>query len=530
MLRDKKPGKPEDDPTTSLGASMLRRRLLQILSRATGITTLFKSNASNLHESESPNLVVSRKILVEGPPQNVVADLNWDQELQLMKVAYEERGTPYHFCREDYQRNIRGIPMNKHCQMMCVGPDLNVGGKHQHAIVTCGFNQQCCGKAIWGIKGNNQYPSVKERRLVLNEAFSNVQHDDKGVSLKSPYYELGTPVNWSFRGQWLSGKIIAHYPGDNDSMPYLVREDIRMWGHEKPHRLIYVLNDDVKKIRPHDDDVDDSIAVLSNQHQSPPVKSKKILPVLIKESASCPAINDIATPMHIKIVASSSAISDMISMTSAKTDSCRTLSPRSADGPPILSNSEKMVLEYYANIRSMSSLPPPSVNPNAWGTSSASEKSVFNCSTRSNDTEESSQKSVISTSSPPPSTPAVRSRRPTLTNTPLKLSKVAADRSQSPTRKDISFRCLSERESIRVRRESIVSIDSVRSRDDESHVDIDQLIVDYLSETDEQSDEQMEERMQEEESVRQQSTKDEEANTLARNALEEFETTGDGEN
>ena len=388
--------KPEDDPTTSLGASMLRHRLLQM-----GITRLFKSNASSLHESESPNLVVSGKILVEGPPlvEDVVADLNWDCDLQLMKVAYEERGTPYHFCREDYQRNISGIPMNKHCQMMCVGPGVTVGRKQQHAIVTCGFNQRCCGKAIWGTKGINQCPSIKERRLVLNEAYN------------MTYYELGTPVNWSFRGQWLSGKIIAHYPGDNDSMPYLVREDIRMWGHENPHRLIYVLNDDVKKVRPHDDDDDDdddSIAVLSN-HQLPTVKSRKILPVLIKESAFCPAISDMSTPMHIKIVASSSAISDKFSTTSAKTDSCRTLTPR------ILSNSEKMILDYFSNVQSTS---PPKINENVcctiWGTSSPCDRrSVTTKSLRRSK----ERFRPVTPTSPPSSTP-VRSRTSTLTPTP----------------------------------------------------------------------------------------------------------------
>ena len=73
-------------------------------------------------------------------------------------------------------------------------------------------------------------------------------------------------------------------------------------------------------------------------------------------------------------------------------------------------------------------------------------------------------------------------------------------------------------------RETILSgcIDSVRSRDDESHVDIDQLIVDYLSEIDETTDEQMEERKKQK--------KEWEANVLARNALEEFERLVDGEN
>ena len=163
---------------------MLHDRLVQMMRQATGRSKKYQEKMISLpnkeiniylNETGSPTSVVSRKVLMEDSPQNVVADLNWDCELQLMKVAYEERGTPYHFCREDYQRNISGIPMNKHCQMMCVGPGVTVGRKQQHAIVTCGFNQQCCGKVIWGTKGNNQCPSVKERRLILTEAFNNVQ-------------------------------------------------------------------------------------------------------------------------------------------------------------------------------------------------------------------------------------------------------------------------------------------------------------------------------------------------------------------
>ena len=86
---------------------MLHDRLVQMMRQATRRSTkcqekmmsLSKSNKSNLNEtgSPSPTSVVSRKVLMEDPPQNVVADLNWDYDLQLMKVAYEERGTPYHF-------------------------------------------------------------------------------------------------------------------------------------------------------------------------------------------------------------------------------------------------------------------------------------------------------------------------------------------------------------------------------------------------------------------------------------------------
>ena len=73
-------------------------------------------------------------------------------------------------------------------------------------------------------------------------------------------------------------------------------------------------------------------------------------------------------------------------------------------------------------------------------------------------------------------------------------------------------------------RETILSgcIDKVRSmHDDESHVDIDQLIIDYLSETDEETDGKMEVRKKQ---------KEWEANVLARNALEEFERLVDDEN
>ena len=64
---------PEDDPTTSMGASMLSHRLTQMMRRTTGISSP-KSNEYHLHVTESPNLVVSRKMLmVEDPSQNVVA-------------------------------------------------------------------------------------------------------------------------------------------------------------------------------------------------------------------------------------------------------------------------------------------------------------------------------------------------------------------------------------------------------------------------------------------------------------------------
>ena len=67
---------------------MLHDRLVQMMRQATGRSTKCQEKMTS---------VVSRKVLMKDPPQNVVADLNWDYDLQLMKVAYEERGTPYHF-------------------------------------------------------------------------------------------------------------------------------------------------------------------------------------------------------------------------------------------------------------------------------------------------------------------------------------------------------------------------------------------------------------------------------------------------
>lgn len=38
--------------------------------------------------------------------------------LRLMKKGYEERGVPYHFCREDYKRNKAGQSMNGFCETL----------------------------------------------------------------------------------------------------------------------------------------------------------------------------------------------------------------------------------------------------------------------------------------------------------------------------------------------------------------------------------------------------------------------------
>ena len=81
-------------------------------------------------------------------------------------------------------------------------------------------------------------------------------------------------------------------------------------------------------------------------------------------------------------------------------------------------------------------------------------------------------------------------------------------------------------------RETILSgcIDKVRSRKEEEQVDVDKLIIEYLSETDEDTDEEIEERKQNEVVLYEQNARDGEANALARKALEEFESLVDDEN
>ena len=69
--------------------------------------------------------------------ENLVADS--ELVLRLIKVAYQERGVPYHFCKADYERNKIGLAMNDQCCMLCVGPHRD--GK-KRAIVTCGSNQR----------------------------------------------------------------------------------------------------------------------------------------------------------------------------------------------------------------------------------------------------------------------------------------------------------------------------------------------------------------------------------------------------
>ena len=38
--------------------------------------------------------------------------------LRLMKKGFEERGVPYHLCREDYKRNKAGQSMNAYCSVL----------------------------------------------------------------------------------------------------------------------------------------------------------------------------------------------------------------------------------------------------------------------------------------------------------------------------------------------------------------------------------------------------------------------------
>jgi hypothetical protein len=64
--------------------------------------------------------------------------------------------------------------------------------------------------------------------------------------------------------------------------------------------------------------------------------------------------------------------------------------------------------------------------------------------------------------------------------------------------------------------------DSGMSTDVESHMDIDQVMIDYLNETDDETDEKKEERKQEEGALWKLKIDDGVANALARKALEEF--------
>jgi len=74
--------KPEDDPTTPLGASTLRHALLKLIRCSMGISRAKFNERNSLNDTESPSGIMSTKCLVDDP---TVADLNWDHELLLMK-------------------------------------------------------------------------------------------------------------------------------------------------------------------------------------------------------------------------------------------------------------------------------------------------------------------------------------------------------------------------------------------------------------------------------------------------------------
>ena len=460
--------KPENDPTTPMGASNLRHRLLQLIRYSTGISRAKHHESNSLTpDTESPTGVIPRKSLTDDPS---VADLNWDHELLLMKGAYEERGTPYHYCLDDSQRKINGIPMNQHCQMLCVGPGPLIGQEQQYAIVTCGFNQRCCdNQTTWGKPGNHPAsPSIKERRLVLNEAFTNVQRDFKGVCapliklksaeyFKSPYFAIGAPVKWKVQKKWLSGKVIAHYPGDDVLMPYLVREEVQ---EKDGHRRLYVLNDEeiLKDM--------DNHAIINTIINPNPLATKSVRGIL-------PMLKSISTP---------------VTAFTTHFERCKPLPPlhksfANDDAYPSIhpsirpSTSDKL----KARSRSMS-LTPPTINENV-------------CYNR--------PVTPISRSSAPASIP-VKSRTSILKPTSRRNSLLLP-----PVRGNIA------RGNNRLKRERIMVGDSGKSTDDDSHVDIDQLVIDYLSETDDETDEETEERKLEEGVVRKQKAEDGVANALA---------------
>ena len=221
--------------------------------------------------------------------------------LRLIKIAFKERGVPYHFCKADYERNKVGLPMNDSCDMLCVGPHRDISSKH-HAIVTCGSNQRLRGTAIWGTRGNSHrvpVPSKEGCELLLNQAFNHVQlsglHDN--ISMKRfqlpvlglpkhsgclrPRFAVGEIVKCKHMGQWISGKVIAHYPEEwvrkncnaMPVVPYLVRED------KFSRRLMYVLddNDDVI-VKRH------TSSVVQPPNQPPIPPSRRLLPQIFNDA------------------------------------------------------------------------------------------------------------------------------------------------------------------------------------------------------------------------------------------------------
>ena len=179
--------------------------------------------------------------------------------LRLMKKAYEERGVPYHLCREDYKRNKAGQSMNGFCEtlwyvtttipitvtILLTPPSIileSVGpGKNgTYAMVKCCSNQRLQDTSVWGTKGHfHTIPTAEERALLLNEAFSHVEAYDKektgclpqtkNLCSKSlpklpkhwtelnarPRIDIGELVECRYMGRWIGGKVAAHFPEES---------------------------------------------------------------------------------------------------------------------------------------------------------------------------------------------------------------------------------------------------------------------------------------------------------------------------
>ena len=268
---------------------------------------------------------------------------------------------------------------------------------------------------------------------------------------------MGAPVKWKVQKKWMSGKVIAHYPGDDVLMSYLVREEVQ---EKDGHRLLYVLNDEeiLKDM--------DNHAIINTIINPNPLATKSVRGIL-------PMLKSISTP---------------VTAFTTHFERCKPLPPlhksfANDDAYPSIhpsirpSTSDKL----KARTRSMS-LTPPTINENV-------------CYNRS--------VTPISRSSAPASIP-VKSRTSILKPTSRRNSLLLP-----PVRGNIA------RGNNRLKRERIMVGDSGKSTDDDSHVDIDQLVIDYLSETDDETDEETEERKLEEGVVRKQKAEDGVANALA---------------
>ena len=168
--------------------------------------------------------------------QWVMDDVELLVVLRLMKKSYEERGVPYHFCREDHKRNKAGQKMNEFCDVLCVGPGKN----GNYAMVTCCSNQRLQDTPIWGTQSHfHNIPTAEERALLLNEAFGHVEAYDKeksslgktknlcgNTSLPKlpkhwidlharPRIDIGELVSCRYMGRWIAGKVVAHFPEES---------------------------------------------------------------------------------------------------------------------------------------------------------------------------------------------------------------------------------------------------------------------------------------------------------------------------